>query len=136
MNGKDETFTIRIEGGSQPFSCGPDQTVLQAMRMADVRGLDYKCRAGGCGTCRAQVLEGSFATGAMDPEQIEEAEVARGIVLACQLHPRSDLVVRPYRRSIEGVMDGMAATRRESRATNCGSHRPAPPRSPDEVRDL
>lgn len=128
MNSEGGKFTIRIEGGSQPFSCGPDETVLHAMRMAEVHGLDFKCRAGGCGTCRAQVLEGSFATGAMDPEQIEDGEVGRGIVLACQLYPRSDLVVRAYRRSIEGVMDGIAATRVESRAVSTGSYEP--PRAP------
>ncbi len=127
---KDRKFTIRVEGGSRPFTCGPEETVLYAMRMADVRDLDYKCRAGGCGTCRAQVLEGTFATGKMDPELFEDGEIDRGIVLACQLYPRTDLVLRPYRRSIEGVME--ATTPVESHAVNAGGHVPTRKEFDDE----
>ena len=97
------TYTIRIDGGSRPFTCGPDETVLYAMRMADIRDIEFKCRAGGCGTCRTQVLDGTYAVGAMSDEQVEPEELARNVILACQLYPRSDLVVRPYRRMIEGM---------------------------------
>lgn len=121
-----DKFRIRIEGGSRAFECGRDETVLYAMRMADLRDIEFKCRAGGCGTCRTQVLEGSFATGAMSSEQVEDDDLARHIVLACQLYPRSDLVVRAYRRSIEGVTDQIDTTRVEGRAVNSGPHVPTP----------
>ena len=117
-----QKFNIRIEGGFPTFECGHDETVLYAMRMADIQGLEYKCRAGGCGTCRAQVLSGTYATGAMSAEQVDPDELQRNIVLGCQLYPRTDLVVRAYRRSIEGMMDTLPAARVETTAINSGSH--------------
>jgi ferredoxin len=53
------------------------------------------CRGGGCGVCKIEVVSGRYVTGKMSRAQVSPDDEARGIVLACQVRPRSDLVVRP-----------------------------------------
>ena len=57
-----------------------------------VRGdAPYACKNGVCGTCRARVVEGKVE---MDQNfALEDDEVARGYVLACQAHPVTDRVI-------------------------------------------
>ena len=53
--------------------------------------LPYACKGGVCCTCRARVMEGS-----VDMEvnyALEKDEVAKGFVLTCQSHPRTERVV-------------------------------------------
>ena len=56
--------------------------------------LPFACRGGVCGTCRAQLVEGTVtmdANYALEPE-----EIAQGYVLTCQSHPTSPRVVLDY----------------------------------------
>jgi ring-1,2-phenylacetyl-CoA epoxidase subunit PaaE len=47
-----------------------------------------------CGTCRAQLVEGTVA---MDANYaLEPEEIAQGYVLTCQSHPTSPRVVLDY----------------------------------------
>lgn len=53
--------------------------------------LPYACKGGVCCTCRAKVVEGQ-----VDMEvnyALEPDEIAKGFVLTCQAHPKSDRVV-------------------------------------------
>lgn len=53
--------------------------------------LPYACKGGVCCTCRAKVLEG-----AVDMEvnySLEKDEIAKGFVLTCQSHPKTERVV-------------------------------------------
>lgn len=53
--------------------------------------LPYACKGGVCSTCRAKVTEG-----AVDMEvnyALEQDELARGFVLTCQAHPKTERVV-------------------------------------------
>jgi ring-1,2-phenylacetyl-CoA epoxidase subunit PaaE len=53
--------------------------------------LPYACKGGVCSTCRAKVVEG-----AVDMEvnyALEKDEVAKGFVLTCQSHPKTERVV-------------------------------------------
>jgi ring-1,2-phenylacetyl-CoA epoxidase subunit PaaE len=54
----------------------------------------FACKGGVCGTCRARLVEGEVA---MDQNwALEDEELARGYVLTCQSHPRTDKVVLDY----------------------------------------
>jgi ferredoxin len=44
--------------------------------------------------CRVEVLSGTFETGCMSAAQVDHRDRARGVALACQLFPRSDLQLR------------------------------------------
>lgn len=74
------------------FEVGRDETVLAAALRQDV-ALPHDCQFGGCGTCRAQLLEGSVDYEEL-PLGLTEDEAALGQALLCQARPRSDLVLR------------------------------------------
>ena len=51
----------------------------------------YSCKGGVCGSCRCRLVEGDVA---MDQRYaLEDDEIAAGMVLACQSHPRSERIV-------------------------------------------
>lgn len=53
--------------------------------------LPYACKGGVCCTCRAKVLEGEVE---MEVNySLEKDEIAKGFVLTCQSHPKTDRVV-------------------------------------------
>jgi ferredoxin len=87
--------TVRIAGTSASFPCREDVPVLVAMRALGRSHIPVGCRGGGCGVCKIEVVSGTYVTGKMSRAQVSPEEEARGIVLACQIRPRSDLVVRP-----------------------------------------
>lgn len=85
------SFRISIEHASESFPCRADQTVLGAMAAAFRRSIQSGCRSGGCGVCKVRVLEGNYQTGQMSAAEVPAAERELGVVLACQLYPRSNL---------------------------------------------
>jgi len=53
--------------------------------------LPYSCKGGVCSTCRCRLVEGEVD---MDVNfALEDYEVARGFILACQSYPVTDKVV-------------------------------------------
>jgi ferredoxin len=80
------------------FPCRADQAVLAAISGAGQSCVQVGCRSGGCGVCRVEVLEGRYECGTMSHAQVDAADRARGVVLACQLFPRSDLRLRTLGR--------------------------------------
>ena len=82
---------VILDGRATSFTLSPDaESVLDAA--LKIRGdAPYACKNGVCGTCRARVVEGKVE---MDQNfALEEDEVARGYVLACQAHPVTDRVI-------------------------------------------
>ncbi|WP_426244092.1 1,2-phenylacetyl-CoA epoxidase subunit PaaE [Nocardioides sp. LHG3406-4] len=86
--------TIRLDGRSIDLALRPDGPSVLEAATAVRSDVPFACKGGVCGTCRAQVLEGSVA---MDANYaLEPEEVARGYVLTCQSHPTSARVVLDY----------------------------------------
>jgi len=86
--------TIRLKGRTTDFPLRPDGPAVLDAALAVRADLPFACKGGVCGTCRAQVVEGSVA---MDSNwALEPDEVERGYVLTCQSHPTSDEVVLDY----------------------------------------
>ena len=84
------TVTVRLNGRSSTLSVDGDaETVLDAV-LRTRPDAPYACRGGVCGTCRAQVVEGSVE---MDVNYaLEPDELARGVVLTCQARPTAPSV--------------------------------------------
>ena len=95
-------YRIRVADTSLEFTCREGQPVLSAMSDAGQKCMTVGCRSGGCGVCRVQVLSGEFDTGLMSRAEVCAGDRAIGIVLACQLLPHSDLVLRVLgRRNVD-----------------------------------
>ena len=90
------TIALQFEDGVTRFiSCNDNEKLADAAYRQKVN-IPLDCRDGACGTCRGLCESGKYE---MAPESyIEDAlapdEAAAGYVLACQMRPTSDCVVR------------------------------------------
>lgn len=69
------------------------ESILEAALQAGA-DLPYACKAGVCSTCRARLVSGEVTMARNFA--LEAGEVARGYILTCQSHPRSDAVTVDY----------------------------------------
>ena len=86
---------VTVEGARGAFPCSEETPVLVAMHALGRSDLAVGCRGGGCGVCKVAVVSGRYVAGKMSRAHVTADDERRGIVLACQIRPRSDLVVRP-----------------------------------------
>ena len=83
MDGRRRTFTMRMGG----------ETLLDAAAAAGI-DLPYSCRAGVCSTCRTRLARGEVE---MDQNfALEDWELERGFILACQSHPTTAEIELDY----------------------------------------
>lgn len=93
--------TITVEGCGTATATS-DERVLVALERAQgfgrLKGLPRKlpvgCRRGGCGICRARILEGEFRVTPMSRAHVSAADEAEGVVLACAIYAQTDLTLR------------------------------------------
>lgn len=67
-----------------------DQTVLELSEDLAI-GIEYSCRVGTCGVCKAKMTSGEVAMAVEDA--LEPDDKANGIILACQAKPKGDVAV-------------------------------------------
>jgi benzoate/toluate 1,2-dioxygenase reductase subunit len=90
------TIALQFEDGVTRFiSCNHNERLADAAYRQKVN-IPLDCRDGACGTCRGHCESGQYE---MPPESyiedaLEEKDAAAGYVLACQMRPSSDCVVR------------------------------------------
>lgn len=90
------TIALQFEDGVTRFiSCNPNEKLSDAAYRQKVN-IPLDCRDGACGTCRGLCESGSYD---MPPDSyiedaLEEKDAKAGYVLACQMRPTSDCVVR------------------------------------------
>ncbi len=102
MRGDDVAFKVTLEASGHRFEVAEGETVLDAAQRAGL-ALPYSCRSGVCGSCKAIVLEGSFAYPRNPPSALNAAERAQHAALLCQAVPTSDLLLRV--REVRSVED-------------------------------
>jgi len=84
--GGDSRLDVRLQGRHYELKVSPGQVLMDAMEQAGLQPPNA-CRAGLCGACRCKVVAGRAS---MRSNQIlDEDEVRRGWVLACQAEPAS-----------------------------------------------
>lgn len=84
--------TIRLEDGTT-FDCAADDVLLRAGLRAGL-GLPYECNAGGCGTCKIEVLEGEVEVLWPEAPGLSERDRRKGRQLACQCRPKGDCSIK------------------------------------------
>lgn len=83
--------TAIIDGVRKVYTLDRTRDNLIDGALANGIELPYSCRGGVCSTCRCKLVEGEVD---MDVNfALEDYEVARGFVLACQSYPATDRVV-------------------------------------------
>jgi ferredoxin len=88
------SHVVTIEGTQATFACGEDSPVLVALHALGRSDIAVGCRGGGCGVCRVEVVRGRYRAGRMSRAHVTADDERRGVVLACQIRPLSDLVLR------------------------------------------
>jgi toluene monooxygenase electron transfer component len=86
-------YSIRIANADVGYDCEPGDTVLRAGLRAGV-GLPYECNAGGCGSCKFELLEGEVLDLWPQAPGIRPKDRERGRRLACQSTPVSDCLIK------------------------------------------
>ncbi len=87
-------ITVVMDGHRKRFAMtAEDDNIVDAAAVHGIE-LPYSCKAGVCATCRTRVLEGEVRMATN--HALEDWEVERGFVLACQSTPLTPLVVLDY----------------------------------------
>ena len=89
----DQCFDVRIAGSDVVFRCARGDNLLRAGLRAGV-GLPYECNAGGCGSCKFELVSGEVDELWPDAPGLGAKDRQRGRKLACQCVPRSDCELR------------------------------------------
>ncbi|MET0701151.1 MAG: ferredoxin--NADP reductase [Mycobacterium sp.] len=85
--------TIKLDRHTVTVPYRAGNTVLQTARMAGLRA-PSSCETGSCGTCIAQVTDGSARM--LNNDALEDDEVADGLILTCQSLPTSTTITVIY----------------------------------------
>ena len=81
------------DGVTRLIETRPNETVADASYRIGIN-IPLDCRDGACGTCRVFCEAGTFDGGSYIEDALTDEEAAEGYGLACQMRPRSDLVLR------------------------------------------
>lgn len=82
--------TVVIDGATRTFTLEKGKENLLDAGLRNGIELPYSCKGGVCSTCRCRVVEGEVD---MDVNfALEDYEVERGFILACQSYPVTDTV--------------------------------------------
>ena len=88
------TVALNFEDGITRFiDCMGNETIADASYRVGIN-IPLDCRDGACGTCKALVESGSYDGGDYIEDALTDEEAAQGYGLACQIRPKSDLVLR------------------------------------------
>ena len=85
-------YKIQIEGQGE-FRCAADDVLLRG-GLRQGLGLPYECNAGGCGTCKIEVLSGEVDNLWAEAPGLSDRDRRKGRFLACQCRPKSDCVIK------------------------------------------
>ncbi|MDR3505680.1 MAG: benzoate 1,2-dioxygenase electron transfer component BenC [Acidocella sp.] len=81
------------DGVTRFINCAETDTVADASYRAGIN-IPLDCRDGACGTCKLFCESGKYDGGSYIEDALTDEEAAQGFALACQMRPRSDLVLR------------------------------------------
>ncbi len=89
---RSEAFHMLIHPDNQIIAIRDGELVLDAALREGVR-VPFDCRSGGCGMCKATLLQGEVDYGLYQKEFLTDEERAQGKVLLCVCTPKSDIEV-------------------------------------------
>lgn len=84
---------IRLDGSEVSFPQDDTDTVLRAALRAGI-GFPYECHAGGCGSCKFDIVSGEVRVLWTDAPGLSERDRRKGRQLACQCVATTDLCLK------------------------------------------
>ena len=85
---------VTFEGHNAVVDCEPYETALRTGLRAGLQ-LPYECASGGCGTCRAQLVDGTVHSLWDAAAGLSERDRRRGNrILMCQSVPQGDCTIK------------------------------------------
>ena len=84
--------TITLLPFEKQFTCGDNETILQAA-IRQGFNLRYGCKHGGCGMCKAQIVEGDVDNTEASSFALLDFEKQQGLSLLCCAYPESDVSI-------------------------------------------
>jgi toluene monooxygenase electron transfer component len=85
--------TVRLAGSEVAFDQAANDSILRAALRAGI-GIPYECNAGGCGSCKFELIEGELETLWTDAPGLTERDRRRGRHLACQSRAKGPCVIK------------------------------------------
>jgi toluene monooxygenase electron transfer component len=85
--------TIRIAGTDTAFHAAEGDNLLRAGLRAGI-GLPYECNAGGCGSCKFELISGEIEELWIEAPGLSAKDRTRGRRLACQCRALSDCEIK------------------------------------------
>ena len=87
------TVALNFEDGFTRFiDCRAGETLADAAYGIGIN-IPLDCRDGACGTCKCRVQSGDYDGGSYIEDALTDEEAAEGLALACQMRPKTDVVV-------------------------------------------
>jgi len=86
------SYLVTISPSGHTFSCEANESVLDAALRSGIN-LSYHCATGGCGECKAKLIEGRVEDYRHHDFVIPEAEKIANTLLLCSVSAASDLII-------------------------------------------
>ncbi len=85
-------YTVTLDPFDKQFTCEDNETILAAGLRQGV-SLRYGCKHGGCGSCKALIVEGEVDQSEASSFALMDFEREQGYALLCSAYPLSDIVI-------------------------------------------
>ncbi|GKX63868.1 CDP-6-deoxy-delta-3,4-glucoseen reductase [Pragia fontium] len=85
------SIKIELQPSGIIFDASEDLSILDSALEKNIN-IEYSCKDGSCGTCKARLLQGSVNS--VNSSTLSADEVADGYILTCCAKPKSDVVIQ------------------------------------------
>ncbi|MBT4887986.1 MAG: 2Fe-2S iron-sulfur cluster binding domain-containing protein [Rhodospirillales bacterium] len=92
MKSEHATFQVSIADSDVVFETNEDDTILGSMLRAGI-GVPYECNAGGCGSCKFTLVDGSVVDDLEESAGLRQSDRRKNKHLACICRARSDCTI-------------------------------------------
>ena len=89
-----EPTIVRILPEDMEFHCRADESIIDAIRRNGYR-TRYLCRRGGCGLCKAKLIDGDVRyADTLATTVLSDEEASAGAVLPCRARPSGPVTIQ------------------------------------------
>jgi propane monooxygenase reductase subunit len=101
------SYTVTLLPFEKQFVCNDNETVLEAA-IRNGFNLRYGCKHGGCGMCKAQVVDGDVDNSEASGFALLDFEKQQGMALLCCAYPETDIAIELWDYDEADLVSGLA----------------------------